>query len=113
MAEFRNEGRKLFLILRLPQFSHNWHFWTKKKELNFCLTLSFSAFLLALQDGLGFKKMKSTEIFRNCKKLKRRQLRMLYEKFSKAKISPNLKNWVQIGCNFQKKCVSLHPVKRI
>jgi len=24
----------------------------------------------ALQDGLGFKKMKSTEIFRNCKKLK-------------------------------------------
>ena len=68
---------------------------------------------MALQDGLGFKKMKPTEIFRNYKKLKYRQLRVSYEKFSKVKISPNLKNWVQIGCNFQKKCVSLHPVKRI
>ena len=67
----------------------------------------------ALQDGLGFKKMKPTEIFRNYKKLKYRKLRVPYEKFSKVKISPNLKNGVQIGCNFQKKCVSLHPVKRI
>jgi len=72
---------------------------------------SLSAF--ALQDGLGFKKMKSVEIFGNYKKLKYRQLSVSYEKFSKVKISSNLKNWVQIGCNFKKKCVSLHPVKRI
>ena len=80
-----------------------------KKELDFSNSLIFRA----LQDGLGFKKMKSLETFGNCKKLKYRKLRVSYEKFSKVKISPNLKNWVQIGCNFQKKCVSLHPVKRI
>jgi hypothetical protein len=40
----------------------------KKKELDF----SNSLILKALQDGLGFKKMKSEEIFRNSKKLKYR-----------------------------------------
>jgi len=37
----------------------------KKKELDF----SNSLILNALQDGLGFEKMKSSEIFRNKKKL--------------------------------------------
>ena len=77
------------------------------------MSLTYRTLSCALQDGLGFKKMKPIEIFRNYKKLKYRQLRLSYEKFSKVKISPNLKKWVQIGCNFQKKYVSLHPVKYI
>ena len=38
----------------------------------------------ALQDGLGFKKMKSLETFGNCKKLKYRQLPNYDKKFSKS-----------------------------
>ena len=40
----------------------------KKKELDFSNSLIFKA----LQDGLGFKKMKSLETFGSCKKLKHR-----------------------------------------
>jgi len=41
----------------------------KKKELRFLVT---PYFLKALQDGLGFKKMKPIEIFGNYKNLKHR-----------------------------------------
>lgn len=43
----------------------------KEKELRFLVT---PYFLKALQDWLGFKKMKSLETSGNCKKLKYRQL---------------------------------------
>jgi hypothetical protein len=43
-----------------------------KKGVRLSLTPCFSAFYVALQDGLGFKKMKSLETFGNCKKLKYR-----------------------------------------
>jgi hypothetical protein len=43
----------------------------KKKELRFLVT---PLFFKALQDGLGFKKMKSVEIFGNHKKLKNNKL---------------------------------------
>ena len=65
----------------------------------------------ALQDGLGFKKIKLLEIFRNRKKLIISKLQQYYKKLSKVKISLNLKFWIQIGYNFQGKCVSLHRQK--
>jgi len=92
------------------QIGYNFEMYKKEKSRK---SLTYRILSKALQDGIGFKKMKSLETFRRYKKLKYRQLRVSYEKFSKVKISPNLKNWVQIGCSFQKKCVSLHPVKRI
>ena len=70
-------------------------------------SLNFSA----LQDGLGFKKMKLLEIFRNRKKLIISKLQQYSKKLSKVKISLNLKFWLQIGYNFQGKCVSLHRQK--
>jgi hypothetical protein len=41
----------------------------KKEDNRLC---DISSISLALQDGLGFKKMKSLETFGNCKKLKYR-----------------------------------------
>jgi hypothetical protein len=73
--------------------------------------LDFSNSSWALQDGLGFKKMKLLEIFRNHRKLIISKLRQYSEKLSKVKISSNLKFWLQIGYNFQGKCVSLHRQK--
>ena len=62
----------------------------------------------ALQDGLGFKKMKSLEIFRNKRKLIYNQLQRQTERCSNVKISLSFKNWLQIGYNFHGKYVSLH-----
>ena len=80
------------------QIGYNFEMYKKEKS---CKSLTYRTLSNALQDGLGFKKMKSLETFRNYKKLKYRQLCVSYEKFLKVKISPNLKNWVQIGCNFE------------
>lgn len=43
--------------------------WKKEERV---LWKTTGLFLFALQDGLGFKKMKSLETFGNCKKLKYR-----------------------------------------
>ena len=77
----------------LPQISLKWIITKRGYSRNLLI-------LRALQDGLGFKKMKSTETYRNYKKLIISLLSGIFEMFSNVKISPTFKNWVQIGCNF-------------
>ena len=51
------------------QIGYNFEMYKKEKS---CKSLTYRTLSKALQDGLGFKKMKSLEIVRNCKKLKHR-----------------------------------------
>ena len=51
------------------QIGYNFEMYKKEKSRK---SLTYRTLSKALQDGLGFKKMKSLETFGNCKKLKYR-----------------------------------------
>ena len=55
------------------QIGYNFEMYKKEKS---CKSLTYRTLSKALQDGLGFKKMKSAEILRNYKKLKYSKLQM-------------------------------------